>query len=118
MLERLDDLPVGVCLDTAHLFAAGYDIRSSEGLETTIARIDRTIGLHRVYVVHLNDSKTPLGSRVDRHEHIGKGLLGLDAFRHLLHDPRWRNLPMVLETPKSDDLHEDVENLCVLRSLL
>ncbi|MGA2220199.1 MAG: deoxyribonuclease IV [Verrucomicrobiia bacterium] len=109
---------LAVCVDTCHIFAAGYDIRTPRGYSATMRELDQTVGHKQIVAFHLNDSKKPLGSRVDRHEHIGKGLLGLDAFRHLLHDPRWRNLPMVLETPKSDDLHEDVENLCVLRSLL
>jgi len=127
MLERLDDLFVGVCLDTAHLFAAGYDIRSSEGLETTIARIDRTIGLHRVYVVHLNDSKTPLGSRVDRHEHIGKGKIGLEAFRRILRHPRLatageQGLPgraFILETPidRPGDDRRNVQTVWALAGL-
>jgi deoxyribonuclease-4 len=83
-----------------------------------MAEFDRVIGCKRVAAFHLNDSKTPLGSRVDRHAHIGKGYIGLSAFRCVLRDPRWRKLPMVLETPKNDDLHEDVENLRVLRELL
>ena len=75
---------MGVCLDTAHLFAAGYDIRTSEGLESTIEVIDETIGLANVPVIHANDSKIALGGRVDRHEHIGKGKIGAEAFRRIL----------------------------------
>jgi len=108
---------LAVCVDTCHLFAAGYDIRTPKGYATTMKQLDATIGCERVVAFHLNDSKKPLGSRVDRHEHIGKGRIGLDGFRYVLRDPRWRDVPMVLETPKSDDLHEDVENLRVLRSL-
>ncbi len=107
LLDRLDNLPMGVCLDTAHLFHAGYDISSEEGLERTLERIEQTIGLERVYVLHMNDSKTPLGSRVDRHEHIGKGKIGLEAFRRILTHPLLsatgpHGLPgraFILETP-------------------
>ncbi len=87
ILESVPELPLGVCLDTAHAFEAGYDIRSEAGLERTLAALDRTVGLARVLVVHVNDSKTPLGSRVDRHEHIGKGKIGLEAFRRILQHP-------------------------------
>jgi len=109
---------VGVCLDTCHVFAAGYDLRTAAAYAQTLAEFDRVVGLARLGAVHLNDSKKDLGSRVDRHEHIGKGCLGLEAFRCLLNDPRLRGLPMVLETPKGDDLREDVENLERLRALL
>ena len=117
---QLSDSPgrLAVCVDTCHLFAAGYDIRTAKGYHTAMRQLDRTIGGRQVVAFHLNDSKKPLGSRIDRHEHIGKGQLGLAAFRNVLRDPRWKELPMVLETPKSDDLHEDVENLRVLRGLL
>lgn len=87
LLDKLGNLPMGVCLDTAHVFHAGYDISSEEGLEHILERIEQTIGLERVYVLHINDSKTPLGSRVDRHEHIGKGKIGLEAFRRILNHP-------------------------------
>lgn len=109
---------LGVCYDTCHTFVAGYDIRTPAAYEETFARFDQVIGLKRLKAVHLNDSRGALGSRVDRHEHIGAGNLGLEAFRLLLNDPRFRDLPMVLETPKGPDLREDVENLRVLRSLL
>ena len=88
ILAALPDLPMGVCIDTAHLFEAGYDIRTEKGLESTLEQIEQTIGLARVYVVHTNDSKTPLGSRVDRHEHIGKGKIGIEAFERILNHPR------------------------------
>jgi deoxyribonuclease-4 len=87
LLEAAPDLPLGVCLDTAHTFAAGYDIRSETGLERTLETIERTVGLRNVFVVHVNDSKTPLGSCVDRHEHIGRGRIGLRAFRRILNHP-------------------------------
>lgn len=109
---------LGVCLDTCHVFAAGYELRTPEGYEATLEAFDRIIGLSRLLAVHLNDSKNGLGSRVDRHEHIGKGVLGLETFRMVVNDPRLAALPGLLETPKSDDLHEDAENLAVLRSLL
>jgi deoxyribonuclease-4 len=109
---------LGVCLDTCHVFAAGYELRTPEGYEATLEEFDRIIGLSRLMAVHLNDSKNGLGSRVDRHEHIGKGVLGLETFRMVINDPRLAALPGLLETPKSDDLHEDKENLAVLRSLI
>ena len=87
IIDLLPELPVGICLDTAHAFHAGYDIRSEAGLAQTIAELDRTVGLCRVAVLHVNDSKTPFASRVDRHEHIGKGKIGLEAFRRILNHP-------------------------------
>ena len=109
---------LGVCFDTAHAFAAGYELRTREGYEATWHEFDEILGLDRLKAIHLNDSKKELGSRVDRHEHIGKGLLGLEPFRFLLNDPRFRGIPMTLETEKSKDLSEDKENLAVLRSLV
>jgi deoxyribonuclease-4 len=88
ILDETRDLPMGVCLDTAHTFEAGYDITTEEGLGRTLDLVERTVGLDRVYVLHVNDSKTPLGSRVDRHEHIGRGKIGLEAFRRILNHPR------------------------------
>ncbi len=108
---------LGICLDTCHLFGAGYELRTPEGYAETIAAFEQTIGLARLKAWHLNDSKNGLGSRKDRHEHIGQGALGLEAFRLLLHDPRLEGLPGLLETDKSDDLHEDRENLATLRAL-
>jgi len=107
-----------VCFDTQHAFAAGYDLRTKDGYERTFAEFDEAVGLDLLVAFHLNDAKKDLGCRVDRHEHIGKGFLGLDAFRLLLNDRRFWGLPMCLETPKSDDCHEDRENLATLRSLL
>jgi deoxyribonuclease-4 len=109
---------LGVCVDTCHLFAAGYDLRTRGGYEKTFDDFERVVGLERIQAFHLNDSKKPLGSRVDRHEHIGKGCLGLEPFRLLLNDPRFRGLPMVLETPKGKDDAWDLENLRILRGLL
>jgi deoxyribonuclease-4 len=106
-----------VCLDTAHVFAAGYDIGSAAAVKKTFRELDRVIGLDRLSAIHLNDSKTGRGSRVDRHEHIGKGEIGLDAFRFIMRDRRFRKIPKVLETPKGKELREDVVNLKRLRAL-
>ncbi|HLH77582.1 MAG TPA: deoxyribonuclease IV [Candidatus Binataceae bacterium] len=107
-----------LCFDTEHAFAAGYDLRTQEGYDQTFAELDEAIGLGRLAAFHLNDSKKPLGSRVDRHEAIGQGFLGVETFRRLLNDPRFAELPMCLETPKGPDLREDVEALALLRGLL
>ncbi|MGC9333255.1 MAG: deoxyribonuclease IV [Anaerolineae bacterium] len=109
---------LGICFDTAHAFAAGYELRTPEGYRATWLEFDRVLGLDLLKAVHLNDSKKDLGTRIDRHEHIGKGFLGLEAFRLLLNDPRFFGLPMILETEKGPDLAEDKENLAVLRSLI
>jgi len=109
---------IGICFDTCHVFAAGYDLRSPKLYQNTFARFDRIIGLSNIYAFHLNDSKYPLGSRKDRHEHIGRGFLGLNAFRLLLNDERFVQIPMVLETPKGTDMEEDRRNLVLLRSLI
>jgi deoxyribonuclease IV len=106
-----------VCLDTAHLFAAGYDIGNEPGVKKTFREFDRVIGRNRLVALHVNDSKTARGSRVDRHEHIGKGRIGLEAFRFIMRSPRFSKIPKVLETPKGKDLREDVVNLKKLRSL-
>jgi deoxyribonuclease-4 len=118
---------VGVCIDTCHLLAAGYDICTAEGYRDTFAAFDQIVGIARIHAFHLNDSKKPCGSRVDRHEHIGKGCLGLEPFRMLLNDPRFADHGMMLETPKLDtpesrrrsDLDPwDARNLRTLRRLL
>jgi deoxyribonuclease-4 len=109
---------LALCIDTAHLFAAGYDIRAAKEWDKTIRRLHSLIGRKQIAAFHLNDSKAGLGSRVDRHEHIGRGKIGLKAFRHIVNDARFKNTPGCLETPKSGDLHEDVENLATLRSLV
>jgi deoxyribonuclease IV len=106
-----------VCFDTEHAFAAGYDIRTREGYERTFTKFDETIGLKWLAAFHLNDSKKEFNSRVDRHEHIGKGRIGVEAFRLLINDKRFWGKPMCLETPKGLDLAEDRENLGLLRSL-
>jgi deoxyribonuclease-4 len=107
-----------VCLDTAHVFAAGYDIGNAGGVRNVFREFDRVIGLERLVAIHLNDSKTSRGSRVDRHQHIGQGKIGLDAFRFIMRDRRFRKIPKVLETPKGKEMREDVENLKTLRGLL
>jgi deoxyribonuclease-4 len=109
---------LGVCFDTCHAFAAGYDISTKAGYAKTFAAFDAIIGLMRLKFFHLNDSKRELGSRVDRHEHIGKGKIGLAGFRLLMNDPRFARHPMVLETPKERDLKEDIINLALLRRLV
>jgi deoxyribonuclease-4 len=109
---------VGVCIDTCHTFAAGYDIRTIGGYERTIDEIDRLIGLKHVCAFHVNDCRKELGSRVDRHTHIGQGFLGLGAFRLLVNDTRFADTPKILETPKGEDLKEDIMNLATLRRLV
>jgi len=108
----------GVCFDTCHAFSAGYELRTPEGYAQTWEEFDKTIDLNKLLAFHLNDSKTGLGSKKDRHEHIGQGELGLEPFRLLINDARFIKTPMVLETPKDPDLKQDVENLKVLRSLI
>ena len=115
-VERTERLCV--CLDTAHLFAGGHDISTPGGIKRTFAGFDKLIGRDRLAALHLNDSKSALGSRVDRHEHIGKGRIGIEAFRFIMREPRFRKIPKVLETPKGKEMKEDVENMALLRSLM
>jgi deoxyribonuclease-4 len=107
-----------VCFDTCHTYAAGYDTATPEGYADTMAQFDRLIGLERLQCFHFNDSKKGLGSRVDRHEHIGQGALGLNPFRYILNDPRFSRVPKILETPKGDNEEMDEVNLGVLRGLV
>ena len=116
MLLMLDGLPVGVCLDTAHTLAAGYDIATAKGLKATVRLIERSFGFERIRLIHCNDSKAPLGARVDRHQHIGEGYIGADAFRRLTHTLKFRRIPFILETPV-DSEHDDVWNINRLREL-
>jgi deoxyribonuclease-4 len=118
---------LGVCLDTCHLLTAGYDLCSEQGYEAAFRDFDRIVGLQRLALFHLNDSKKPCGSRIDRHEHIGKGCLGLEPFRRLLNDARFAHLPMLLETPKLDTPESrrkgdadpwDLRNLRTVRKLM
>ena len=99
ILEACPELPLGICVDTAHLFAAGHDLRTATGLEQALESIEETVGLERVFVVHVNDSKTPLGSRVDRHAHIGKGHIGVEGFRRIVNHPLLSGRAFILETP-------------------
>lgn len=108
---------VAACFDTCHVHAAGYDIVTREGYSETIAAFDRTVGLSRLAAIHVNDSKKPRGSRVDRHEHIGRGTIGRPGFRNLMTDARLAGIPKFLETPKDDTLEQDRKNLAVLRRL-
>lgn len=108
---------LGLCLDTAHLFEAGYDIRTEPGWNAVMDEVENLVGLEEILAFHLNDSRTDLGSRVDRHAGIGQGKIGKEPFRHIINDVRFQNHPGCLETPKSPDLHEDVENLAILRGL-
>ena len=127
IIDHLNGSPrVGVCLDTCHLVASGYDIVSERGYRETFAAFDRLVGLDRVKVFHANDSKSPCGSRVDRHEHIGKGCLGEEPFRRLLHDKRFAGLPILIETEKARGSEKagtivadpfDMKNLETLRRL-
>ncbi len=117
---------MGVCLDTCHLLASGYDIATPAGYRSTFEAFQRVVGFDRLALVHVNDSKRPCGSRVDRHEHIGQGFVGAEAFRRLVNDPRFSGLPFLLETEKqgvrrplaveADPL--DARNLAVLRGLV
>lgn len=117
ILDRLEEPErAGVCLDTCHLFAAGYDISTERGYHGVMEAFDRTVGLARVRAFHLNDSKKGLGCRLDRHEHIGRGELGVTAFWCLLNDERFDGIPMLLETPKGADMAEDKINLALLRA--
>jgi len=102
-----DKLPIGVCIDTCHIFTAGYDIRTKEAWDETLAEFDRLIGLDYLYALHVNDSKHPLGSRKDRHESIGKGEIGTEGFRAMMQNPKLREIPKYLETPHGDKMWKD-----------
>lgn len=118
VIELVEDKRrVGVCVDSCHAFAAGYDLRSAEGYAAAMTEIEAEIGLETVKCWHLNDSKGALGSHLDRHEHIGQGQIGLDGFRSIINDPRWYGVAMLLETPKEDDLKDDIDNLAQLCAL-
>lgn len=119
MIARVDDKRrVGICFDTCHVFAAGYELRTRDAYERAIESMERHVGLDNVGAFHLNDSKKPLGARVDRHEHIGDGHIGLEPFRFLLNDPRFTKIPKVIETPKPVEHESDRRNLSVLRGLI
>ena len=119
IIEQVDDKQrVGVCLDTCHIFAAGYDFRTAVGYAEVMDQFDRSIGLDRLRVLHLNDSKMPFGSNKDRHEHIGNGEIGIEGFRHFVNDPRLAGRPAILETEKDDAGEKDRRNLATLRGLV
>ena len=119
-----DDARLGVCMDTCHIFAAGYDIRTPEAYENTLAQFDQIVGLDKIKCFHLNDSKFELGSRKDRHAHIGDGHIGLEGFANFVNDPRWADYPAHLETPKTEkdddgnEIEMDAVNLSRLRDLI
>ena len=114
IMDGVESARIGACLDTCHAFAAGYDIRTKTGFETTMEKLDNIVGLKNIHAIHLNDSKGELGSKLDRHEHIGKGKLGLEPFRQIIN--RFKHIPKVIETPKEDNM--DAVNLKVLRKLI
>lgn len=119
IIEMVDEKDrMSVCIDTAHLFAAGYDFRSEKSYKNTMHEFNTIIGIDRLKCFHINDSKKELGSRVDRHEHIGDGFIGRDGFKNIMNDARLENIPKILETPKGKEQLEDLENLKILRSLI
>ena len=119
MIDGVEDKSqIGVCLDTCHVFAAGYPISDPKDYKKTMKQFDDIIGLDRLRIIHANDSKKEFGSKRDRHEHIGEGHIGIEAFRNFVNDKKLSKIPMIIETPKGDDLVEDVENLKRLRSLV
>jgi deoxyribonuclease-4 len=109
---------MGVCLDSCHIFAAGYPLIDPKEYRKTIKTFDEVVGLDRLRVFHLNDSKKEYGSKRDRHEHIGEGFIGLEGFYNIVNDPKLRSVPKIIETPKGDELLEDIQNLKVLRGLV
>lgn len=118
ILGGLDDAGnVGVCLDTAHTFAAGYDIRTKAGLDSTLKELDRLVGLNRVKVVHFNDSLSELGSRVDRHQHVGKGKIGFGAMKRIINSPKLKDAAFIMETPKYTDKDEKM-NMATARKMV
>ncbi|MBM4340643.1 MAG: deoxyribonuclease IV [Deltaproteobacteria bacterium] len=118
IIERVEQRDrIGICLDIAHAFEAGYDLSKKDGIEKTLESFDKTIGMKRLHLLHLNDSKTLLGSRKDRHWHIGEGHIGLEGFRHLINHPLLKHLPGIMETPRKDTV-EDLKNMKVIKSLV
>jgi deoxyribonuclease-4 len=116
-MEKVPAGNFGICFDTCHALAAGYDLTTAEGYLLVMNEFDRIIGCDRIKVFHVNDSKKGLGSRVDRHEQLGEGAVGVEGFRALMQDQRFFNVPKVLETPKGDDNSLDLRNIALLRSL-
>ncbi len=119
LIDKTEDKDhIGVCLDSCHIFAAGYPLTEPEDYMATMKKFDDVIGFDRLGVFHINDSKQPFGSKKDRHEQLGQGHLGLGAFANIVNDKRLENVPLILETAKGDDLAEDIENLKLLRGLM
>lgn len=119
IIDKVDDKKrLSVCIDTAHIFAAGYDIKNKDTYEKVISDFDDIIGLEYLHCFHMNDSKKELGSRVDRHDHIGKGFIGLEGFTNIMNDKRLEHIPKILETPKGKEQLEDIENMNLLKSLV
>jgi deoxyribonuclease-4 len=119
MIDGVEDKAhLGVCIDTCHIFSAGYPISESKDYKATMKKFDDVIGLDKLKIIHMNDSMKGFGERKDRHEHIGKGKIGIEAFRNIVNDPKLKKVPMILETPKEEDLKDDIENLKVLRGLV
>jgi deoxyribonuclease-4 len=119
IIELVEDKSrMSVCIDTAHIFAAGYDIKSAGNYRNVISEFDSIVGLKFLKCIHMNDSKKELGSRVDRHEHIGRGFIGLEGFRNIMNDKKIESVPKILETPKGKDQLEDLENIKILKSLI
>ncbi len=119
MIDDVEDKAhIGVCMDTCHIFAAGYAISDPKDYKATMKKFDDVIGLNKLKIIHMNDSMKEFGSKKDRHEHIGKGHIGIEGFRNIVNDKRFSRVPMILETHKEEDLLDDIENLKVLRSLV
>ena len=119
IIDLIDEkVRMTVCIDTAHVFAAGYDIKDPANYEIVINEFDNIVGLERLKCMHMNDSKKPLGSKVDRHEHIGKGFMGIQGFTNIMNDKRIEHIPKILETPKGKEQLEDLVNLKILKSLI
>lgn len=117
VIEKVPEGDFGICLDTCHAFAAGYDLSTTEGYQATMDEFDRLIGLDRLQLIHANDCKKPLGSRVDRHQHIGQGEMGSEGFAALMQDRRLRRVPKIIELPPGEDNCFDLENLGLLRRM-
>lgn len=119
MIDKIEnDAMMGVCIDTCHIFAAGYPIVKPADYKATMKKFDDIIGLNRLKIIHMNDSKKEFASKRDRHEHIGQGFIGKEGFANFVNDKRLAQVPMIIETPKGEDLAEDIENLKILRSLV
>lgn len=118
IIKNSKDSRVKVCLDTQHIFASGYDIRTKKGLEKTMEEFDREVGVDLIVAIHTNDSKTELGSHRDRHENIGEGLIGKESFTQILNHPTFKNLPFIIETPGFANTGPDEENIEILKSLV